>query len=366
MSNENSDSPPDLDEDRWETLIVRFQNHTQVVIIVSLSFINGFREQRESISSESTVEIEVPEGLVFLLITVSSQNMPEEVTEILQNPVPEIADRIIHRKMISISRRNQLYQIFGGPVRENLRDWENLCVRSDGEQLDDSPRLRNLTEIQRQKATTGDKALRFAKNNSTSLIAGTACAVGSAFLLPVALPLLGFTAAGVAAGSFAATAQSVFYGAFTGGVFSAFQSMGAVGVSAGVSATMAMFGFATGAGIGRLVQAEIIHRIPVFNRITDEARININFEPFRNLRSITILFRTDGGRLRIGFIITFTSSDRIYRYRLQFSRARCDFEIQVPRVTGEEWQEFIWFDYADYSGQNLEYIYVLKPRQREE
>ena len=338
-----------------------------MVIIVSLSFINGFGEQRKSISPESTVELDVPEGLAFVLITVSLQNMPEEIIEILRDPIPAIADRIMKRKMISIARENQLYQILGGPVRElRQHDWENLSLRLIGGELEDSPILRRLPEIQKQQATTGDKALRFAKNNKISLAAGTACAVGSAFLLPVALPLLGFTAAGVAAGSIAATSQSVLYGAFTGGVFSVFQSMGALGVSAGVSATMAMFGFATGAGIGKLVQAEIIHKIPVFYRITDEARINIDFDPFRNLRSITILFRADGGRLRIGFIFAFTSSDRIYRYRLQFSRARCDFEIQVPRVTGEEWQEFIWLDYADYSGQQLEYIYVLKPRQREE
>ena len=43
--------------------------------------------------------------------------------------------------------------------------------------------------------------------------------VVGAVALPVVLPLVGFTATGVAAGSAAASVQSVVYGAFTTGVF---------------------------------------------------------------------------------------------------------------------------------------------------
>lgn len=47
--------------------------------------------------------------------------------------------------------------------------------------------------------------------------------LGGAFLLPVALPLLGFTSGGVAAGSAAASIQSVFYGGAAGGLFATAQ-----------------------------------------------------------------------------------------------------------------------------------------------
>ena len=75
---------------------------------------------------------------------------------------------------------------------------------------------------------------------AVGLVAGTAAVVGA----PLALGAAGFTAGGVAAGSFAASIQSVFYGASTGGVFSVLQSAGAAGI--GVAGNTAIGGITAG------------------------------------------------------------------------------------------------------------------------
>jgi len=57
----------------------------------------------------------------------------------------------------------------------------------------------------------------------------------------------------------AAAAQSFFYGAFTTGVFSACQSMGVVGVSAGVTAIMTAAGGAAAAGIATALETRKVY-----------------------------------------------------------------------------------------------------------
>merc|ERR1711937_387380 len=61
----------------------------------------------------------------------------------------------------------------------------------------------------------------------------------------------------------AAAAQSFFYGAFTTGVFSACQSMGVVGVSAGVTAIMAAAGGAAAAGIATALETRKVYEAEI-------------------------------------------------------------------------------------------------------
>ncbi|KAF9532832.1 hypothetical protein CPB83DRAFT_880478 [Crepidotus variabilis] len=71
-----------------------------------------------------------------------------------------------------------------------------------------------------------DYMLNHAEKISKILIGGGICVLTPAILLEI----LGFTAAGIAKGSIAALIQSSFYGAFTGGIFSFFQSIGAAAI----------------------------------------------------------------------------------------------------------------------------------------
>merc|ERR1712243_238796 len=61
----------------------------------------------------------------------------------------------------------------------------------------------------------------------------------------------------------AAAAQSFFYGAFTTGVFSACQSMGVVGVSAGVTAIMAAAGGTAAAGIATALETRKVYEAEI-------------------------------------------------------------------------------------------------------
>merc|ERR1712037_276404 len=172
---------------------------------------------------------------------------------------------------------------------------------------------------------------------------------------------LGFGAGGVAAGSIAASAQSAIYGGFTSGIFSALPSMGAAGVSAGTTAMLTAFGVATGARI----EEDIIHTIPISRRIQNETKIEIIFKEFKNIESVTVVNGKDeDGNRKLIFISTFGKSDKIYRYRFEFTKAANDFEIQVPQTSADNWREFVPLDYDKVYGQELENIYVLNPRSQ--
>ncbi|KAI0696855.1 hypothetical protein C8T65DRAFT_743400 [Cerioporus squamosus] len=70
-------------------------------------------------------------------------------------------------------------------------------------------------------------AMTIAKIVGGVALIGVSAPVIAATGAAVALPAIGFTSGGVAAGSIAAGAQSVFYGAFTCGLFSSLQAAGA-------------------------------------------------------------------------------------------------------------------------------------------
>merc|ERR1712142_48735 len=81
------------------------------------------------------------------------------------------------------------------------------------------------------------------ENNSGLVVGGLLGLVA----LPLALPAMGFTAAGVAAGSLAAGIQSAVYGGATAGVFSAAQSAAVVGTGMATKAAAVAVGASAGA-----------------------------------------------------------------------------------------------------------------------
>lgn len=87
------------------------------------------------------------------------------------------------------------------------------------------------------------------------LVTGAAGAVGAMLLAPYLLPAIGFTSAGISAGSYAAGMMSSAAAANGGGVaagslVSVLQSAGAVGLSAGAKAVAAAVGGSVGTGVG--------------------------------------------------------------------------------------------------------------------
>ena len=96
------------------------------------------------------------------------------------------------------------------------------------------------------------KSILCAKNNKGTVglvIAGSVAA-------PALLPVVGFTAAGVAGGSVAAGVQSAVYGAYTTGVFSVLQSAGtgAIAANAAVIAWGGTLGGLVGKGVGAVTK----------------------------------------------------------------------------------------------------------------
>jgi len=102
------------------------------------------------------------------------------------------------------------------------------------------------------------KLLHIDESTAKSVVKITAIsATGSLatfLVVPVALPLIGFEGAGVAAGSLAALIQSVVYQGETAGLFSLLQSAGALGISATTQVMLGLLGGGTAGGIAAGVE----------------------------------------------------------------------------------------------------------------
>ena len=75
----------------------------------------------------------------------------------------------------------------------------------------------------------------FFDKHKCKLIGAAVGVTAGAVAIPLTLAAVGFGAAGVVAGSTAATIQSIMYGGLTTGVFSICQSFGAAGVPVAIT-----------------------------------------------------------------------------------------------------------------------------------
>jgi len=347
---------------RSQRYVAQFISSCKAHVILQITT-NAGEEETSFVAPGETVSLLLPRGLALVNLVTSDLNNTA-LTKALENPSLEIADRISHRNVVSIENQGgHEFQISGGPTHgSQTTDWKPLTIDSN---FDVSAKINLLPIMVSHTPDAGDKIARFARNNKTVLITSAVFGVAGAIVLPIALPLLGFGATGVAAGSIAASAQSAIYGGFTTGIFSALQSMGAAGVSAGTTAMLTAFGVATGAGIGALIKEDIIHTISVARRIQNETKIQIISKGFKNIESVAVVNGKDeDGNRKLIFISTFGKSDKIYRYRFEFTKAVNDFEIQVPQTSADNWREFVPLDFDKVYGQELENIYVLKPRSQ--
>lgn len=167
-------------------------------------------EETSFVEPGETVSLLLPRGLALVNL-VASGSKNAALAKALENPSLEIADRISHRNVVSIERQGgHEFHICGGPtLGPQPSDWKPLTIDSN---LDVSAKVNLLPIMVSHTPDAGDKIARFARNNKAVLITSAVFGVAGAIVLPIALPLLGFGATGVAAGSIAASAQSAIYG----------------------------------------------------------------------------------------------------------------------------------------------------------
>ena len=167
-------------------------------------------EETSFVEPGETVSLLLPRGLALVNL-VASGSKNAALAKALENPSLEIADRISHRNVVSIEKQGgHEFQICGGPtLGPQPSDWKPLTIDSN---FDVSAKVNLLPIMVSHTPDAGDKIARFARKNKAVLITSAVFGVAGAIVLPIALPLLGFGATGVAAGSIAASAQSAIYG----------------------------------------------------------------------------------------------------------------------------------------------------------
>ena len=177
-------------------------------IIVDVS-LTGEETQPTFVAPGETITLLLPCGLAGVQLVATDLGNPD-FKKILDAPPVELVSRINHRNVISIEKQGHKFQLSGGPaVGVPTSEWKALKIDSN---FDFSAKIHLLPRMVSHTPDTGDKIARFARNNKAILITSTVFGVAGAVLLPIALPLLGFGASGVVAGSIAAGAQSAIYG----------------------------------------------------------------------------------------------------------------------------------------------------------
>lgn len=171
--------------------------------------LTGEETQPTFVAPGETITLLLPCGLAGVQLVATDLGNPD-FKKILDAPPVELVSRINHRNVISIEKQGHKFQLSGGPaVGVPTSEWKALKIDSN---FDFSAKIHLLPRMVSHTPDTGDKIARFARNNKAILITSTVFGVAGAVLLPIALPLLGFGASGVVAGSIAAGAQSAIYG----------------------------------------------------------------------------------------------------------------------------------------------------------
>ena len=194
---------------RFEEYLLQYKKDKLAHVILKITT-SGGEEETSFVAPGETINLLLPRGLGLVDLVATGLKNPT-LAEVLENPSVEIADRISHRNVVSIENQGgHEFQISGGPTLcTKTIDWQPLTIDSN---FDMSAKINLLPIMVSHTPDAGDKIARFARNNKAILITSAVFGVAGAVVLPIASPLLGFGAGGVAAGSIAASAQSVIYG----------------------------------------------------------------------------------------------------------------------------------------------------------
>ncbi len=131
------------------------------------------------------------------------------ISTILDSPNTEYMQYRWHKNVIFIGDGNQRMKIFGGPKGSKIQNWQTIQMTTDylkGSDLSSYPYKPKLAYGRELK--WDEWAWKKANKNKMAI----ASTISIVVLPHVFLPIFGFTTSGIAAGSFAATIQSYFYG----------------------------------------------------------------------------------------------------------------------------------------------------------